>query len=94
MLWDIAPVAEWVVRSNEDRLSSALLGLLIAGLLYGGLHLLAWQVPFASRAERILWRFSGIFIITAGVCFAVLKGSFSGLFERSTNILVSVGFVF
>ena len=73
-LWQIAPGTKWAVRSNEDRLSSVLLGLILAGLLYGGLHLLAWKVPFASSAERILWRFSGIFIISAGIGFTGLKG--------------------
>ena len=73
-LSQIAPGTKVTVRSNEDRLSSVLLGLILAGLLYGGLHLLAWKVPFASRAERILWRFSGIFITSAGIGFTGLKG--------------------
>ena len=53
-----------------------LLGLILSGLLYGGLHLLAWKMPFASRAECILWRFSGIFIISTGLGFTGLKGFF------------------
>ena len=31
-------------------------GFAVAGLLYGGLHLLAWNAPFSSRLEQILWR--------------------------------------
>ena len=34
------------------------LGFALAGLLYGGFHLLAWDAPFPSRAEQILWRIS------------------------------------
>lgn len=31
-------------------------GFAVAGLFYGGLHLLAWNAPFSSRIEQILWR--------------------------------------
>lgn len=102
--WDIAPGTKWVVRSNEDRTNSILLGLVLAGFLYGGLHLLAWKVPFASRAERILWRFSGILISSAGVGFAGLKGYYYGgldllaklgdnLFGKLGEILFGIGVV-
>ena len=96
-LWQIAPGTKWSVRSNEDRLRSVLFGLILAGLLYGGLHLLAWKVPFASRAERILWRFSGIFIISAGVGFTGLKGYYNAglnLFEKLRNMISWVWLVF
>ena len=33
-------------------------GFTLAGLLYGGLHLLAWNAPFSSRLEQISWRAS------------------------------------
>ena len=95
--WDIAPGTKWVIKGNEDRLSSLLFGLLLAGVLYGGLHLLAWNVPFASRAERILWRFSGIFIISAGVGFAGLRWYYdSGLdfLGKCWDMLTGVGLVF
>ena len=31
-------------------------GFAVAGLLYGGLHLLAWNAPFSSYLEQTLWR--------------------------------------
>ena len=74
-----------------------LFGLLLAGVLYGGLHLLAWNVPFASRVERILWRFSGILITSAGVGFAGLRWYYDGgldLFRKCGDILTGVGLVF
>ena len=37
-----------------------------AGLMYGGIHLLAWNAPFSSSAQRILWRLSGIVIAASG----------------------------
>jgi hypothetical protein len=32
------------------------------GILYGGIHLLAWNAPFHSKHEQILWRTSGILV--------------------------------
>jgi hypothetical protein len=37
-------------------------GLLLAGSLYGGIHLFAWNGPFPSRIERLLWRISCLVI--------------------------------
>lgn len=31
-------------------------GFAVAGFLYGGLHMLAWNAAFSSRLEQILWR--------------------------------------
>lgn len=31
-------------------------GFAVAGFLYGGLHMLAWNAPFSSRLEQIFWR--------------------------------------
>ena len=39
----------------------------LAGSLYGGLHLLAWNAPFASWQEQTLWRVSGILIASSGL---------------------------
>ena len=80
------------VRSNGlgdmgDNIKPVLLGLILSGLLYGGLHLLAWNMPFASRAECILWRFSGIFIMSTGLGFTWLKGVIKAykIYESATN---------
>ena len=43
-----------------------LYGFTIAGCLYGGLHLLAWDAPFVSRAEQVVWRISGTLIASSG----------------------------
>ena len=64
---------------GHDNINPVLLGLILSGLLYGGLHLLAWKMPFASRAECILWRFSGLFIISTGLGFTGLKGAFKAI---------------
>lgn len=33
-----------------------------AGSVHGGVHLLAWNAPFQTRAETLIWRVSGIAI--------------------------------
>ncbi|KAL1629129.1 hypothetical protein SLS56_005572 [Neofusicoccum ribis] len=43
------------------------LGITLTGLLYGGLHLLAWDAPFGSRAEQALWRLAGLTIAGSGL---------------------------
>lgn len=48
-----------------------ILGFIISGFLYGGLHLLAWNAPFRSRTEEWLWRSSGISIM-ASVLYIIL----------------------
>jgi hypothetical protein len=44
-----------------------ILGFIISGFLYGGLHLLAWNAPFRSRTEEWVWRSSGISIVASGL---------------------------
>lgn len=38
----------------------------LAGILYGALHLLAWNASFTSKPQDILWRVSGIAIALSG----------------------------
>ncbi|KAK0750470.1 hypothetical protein B0T18DRAFT_408963 [Schizothecium vesticola] len=38
-------------------------GLAITGFVYGGLHCLAWNAPFATGAETLLWRISSVAIM-------------------------------
>lgn len=50
-----------------------LLAFAFAGLIYGGLHLLAWNSPFTSYAQRILWRVSAIGISASFIAPLVLR---------------------
>jgi hypothetical protein len=43
-----------------------LLGFSIAGCVYGGLHLSAWNAPFPTATQRHLWRLSGIVLVSSG----------------------------
>jgi hypothetical protein len=47
---------------QQDR--ALYIGLAITGFIYGGLHCLAWNAPFATRAETVLWRVSSIAIMS------------------------------
>ena len=44
-------------------------GLAAAGSLYGGLHLVAWNAPFPSRLEEILWRVAASSVTFTGLLF-------------------------
>ncbi|THY35378.1 hypothetical protein D6D01_01340 [Aureobasidium pullulans] len=46
--------------------------LTIVEILYGGLHLLAWNAPFNTNIERIMWQISGIAIASVGPLFPIL----------------------
>ncbi|KAF8331045.1 uncharacterized protein EI90DRAFT_3016499 [Cantharellus anzutake] len=48
---------------------------LVTGIIFGGIHCLAWSYPFPTRAEKLLWRISAI-IITVG------PGPFAWVIER------------
>lgn len=76
-------------RNTDIKFSTVLLGLILPGLLYGGLHLLVWKMPFASRAECILWRFSGIFIISTGLGFKGLNDFMTYVLESSLGDMES-----
>ena len=53
-------------RSDATNLSITLM-LTLAGGLYGGLHLLAWNALFTSWSGQILWRASGILVASTGL---------------------------
>jgi hypothetical protein len=55
--------------TQSPTTSSQLTSLVLANaafLLFGGLHLLAWQYHFPSTAEMILWKLAGLFTASSG----------------------------
>lgn len=42
-------------------------GLALTGLIYGGLHCLAWDAPFPSEIEQLLRRISSVTITSTGI---------------------------
>jgi len=47
-------------------------GLGLTGFVYGGLHCLAWNAPFPSSAESLLWRLSSVSITSTGALVALV----------------------
>ena len=43
------------------------LGFAMAGLLYGGLHLVGWNAPFSSTLEKNLWRIASSSVTSTGI---------------------------
>ncbi|KAH6714664.1 hypothetical protein BKA61DRAFT_481402 [Leptodontidium sp. MPI-SDFR-AT-0119] len=56
---------------NEDDWT-LFCGMTIACAIYGGLHLVAWNAPFLTRLERLLWRISGLVIACFGAVYMLL----------------------
>jgi hypothetical protein len=50
------------------------------GTAYGVLHLLAWHVPFSSKAEQMLWRTSGVLVTSFVPVITLASFSFAFLF--------------
>lgn len=51
---------------------SILFGFIIAGLIYGSLHIVAWSAPFNSGAEKLLWRASCAVLMSSGAILAII----------------------
>jgi hypothetical protein len=51
---------------------TVVVSMMIANIVYGGVHLLAWDGPLPSRTQLFLWRISAITISAPGVVVVVL----------------------
>ena len=69
----------WISRrlSNAEIVYGMLL--LFAGSIYGLVHLLAWNGPFATTTERVMWRIS-CFIIASPFVLGLMTASVFGGF--------------
>ena len=66
--------------------------LVIVALVYGGLHLLAWNAPFHTRVEETLWKISGIFVASIGpmsIAYAGLLSVTDKLFRHIDRLWLS-----
>lgn len=50
---------------------SIFIGFALAGLVYGGMHLLAWNAPFRNSGIRGLWRASSLLLACSGPLLAL-----------------------
>jgi hypothetical protein len=74
--------------SFDNNSHKFLLGFTFAGLVYGGLHLSAWNAPFPSPIQRLLWRISGLVLVSSGpALFLQLFGNTQGalLYKRVSH---------
>ncbi|KAL9633247.1 MAG: hypothetical protein Q9204_003475 [Flavoplaca sp. TL-2023a] len=63
----------------------------ISGLLYGGLHLVAWNADFASHAELLLWRISAVFVACNGILMGIVGLLLSSEKARRVSQETSLG---
>ncbi|CAO2656047.1 Nn.00g048500.m01.CDS01 [Neocucurbitaria sp. VM-36] len=75
---------KWLFGNSVDSSLIFGMGLIIACGLYGGGHLLTWNVPLLDEGEKGLWRFSALFLAGTFPTVAVvylLSASIYGLLK-------------
>ena len=82
--WDTYGFARVKETTEASKDISWALGFTVAGLIYGGLHLIAWSAPFGSRAEQHLWRISAVTLTFSGILFPIwwVAGRVSNMADR------------
>jgi hypothetical protein len=64
--WPSSEQLRFTNEGGSQPLFAIWLGFSFAGLVYGGLHLLAWDAPFPSHTSYKLWCASGILLACSG----------------------------
>jgi hypothetical protein len=64
-----------LVGADEPKpgLNFLVVGFLLAGLFYGGVHLIVWNRPFRGRTDELLWKSSSITILVSGIVAMILE---------------------
>jgi hypothetical protein len=75
-----SPVKFLYVISELSQLMSFFCAFTFAGLVYGGIHLLAWNAPLTNETQWLLWRLSAVIVAASGPGLFVLRilGHFKG----------------
>lgn len=72
--------------SISDNLNRWTLGLRFcwytSGIIYGGLHTLAWNASFHSFIEKVIWRLSSLIIVTSALVIDVSLRLISHIISR------------
>ena len=75
-LLTVKPIAEHMNQasdtSDEPSKPWSILGFSIVAAAYGGLHALAWNAPFPSHREMVLWRVSALLIASPAASCVLL----------------------
>lgn len=86
--------------ASRKRMWREAISISVVGLVYGGLHLVAWNNFFPTRAEKILWQISSLataiasstFVLTLCLSVIVRRGtSYSKWVGKICGIVVGVG---
>jgi len=72
------------LRVGDD---ASIIGLMIASVVFGGLHLAAWNLSFPTEIEKILWRVGSIWC-TSSILFSVCLSLFDGFFELGLRSVI------
>jgi len=95
-------------RPSQNAESSELLSLMwlpLAGLFYGGVHLLVWNRSFRKETDELLWKISSLTIVSSGMalviaaCLALLYEEYpklhpaGGLVEDSLQVVFAISIV-
>lgn len=70
------------VRDKETRVVFVVVS--ISAVLFGGIHVVAWNFPFPSTIELIFWRCASVYTTAAPFC-SILLLFFVAPFEHSTQ---------
>ncbi|KAK1760399.1 hypothetical protein QBC47DRAFT_4675 [Echria macrotheca] len=93
--WIDDRVEELPTRDSSYHLDPAaqpvLLSLFVAGMAYGGLHLLAWSPPVRTSLEAMIWRISGISIIAYGAAPGIVECAKKAFYASRKPTLLTCG---
>ncbi|KAF8838780.1 hypothetical protein BDN67DRAFT_831702 [Paxillus ammoniavirescens] len=82
----------------DDGMEPCMVVMLIVWVIFGGLHLIAWNFQFPSQAEKIIWRVASLTLITSpcilSLCTVLEKAAGRAIFPQNIwRYLVSLGIV-
>jgi hypothetical protein len=76
---------QWPHEYSSYRIRAWII-FMTTGLIYGSIHLGAWNAPFRNEVEQLLWRISSSLVAGVGILFTILHVSADKLFELPDNL--------
>jgi hypothetical protein len=73
--------AEKIIEGRTGLLSLAVM-LPVVGIIFGGVHCLAWQFPFPTGQEKVLWRVCAVYCTAGPFLSAVAPAIFSAPYAK------------
>jgi len=91
---DRAPLQHRAYNLMEifDDLSTLYVSIL-TGLFYGGLHLTAWNAPFPTHTQMLLWRLSGLTLVASGFIYIGISVTFVYFEEKDSFTAEIINFL-